>query len=99
MKKLEIIDLIKVDEYSITSKYLQIANSVIREIENGHIHTGDNMPSINELSIELDIARDTVERGYKHLKNIGIIDSVPRRGYYIVNTEFRRPPNVAKNES
>lgn len=94
MKKLEIIDLIKVDEYSITSKYLQIANSVIREIENGHIHTGDNMPSINELSIELDIARDTVERGYKHLKNIGIIDSVPRRGYYIVNTEFRRPLKV-----
>lgn len=94
MKKLEIIDLIKVDEYSITAKYLQIANSVIREIENGHIHTGDNMPSINELSIELDIARDTVERGYKHLKNIGVIDSVPRRGYYIVNTEFRRPLKV-----
>ncbi|MBC7510109.1 MAG: GntR family transcriptional regulator [Ferruginibacter sp.] len=94
MKKLEIIDLIKVDEYSITSKYLQIANCVIREIENGHIHAGDNMPSINELSIELDIARDTVERGYKHLKHIGVIDSVPRRGYYIVNTEFRRPLKV-----
>jgi DNA-binding transcriptional regulator YhcF (GntR family) len=94
MKKLEIIDLIKVDEYSITSKYLQIANSVIREIENGHIRKGDNMPSINELSIELDIARDTVERGYKHLKNIGIVDSVPRRGYYIVNTELRRPLKV-----
>lgn len=94
MKKIEIIDLIKVDEYSITSKYLQIANSVIREIENGHIHTGDNMPSINELSIELDIARDTVERGYKHLKNIGVIDSVSRRGYYIVNTELRRPLKV-----
>ncbi len=80
MKKFNIIDLIKIDEHSITSKYLQIANSVIREIENGNIHAGDNMPSINELSCELDIARDTVERGYKHLKSIGIIDSVPRRG-------------------
>ncbi len=46
MMKLNIIDLIKVDEYSITAKYLQIANSVIREIENGHIQAGDNMPSI-----------------------------------------------------
>lgn len=90
MKKASIIDLIKVDEYSVTSKYLQIANSVIREIENGNIAIGDNMPSINELSIELDIARDTVERGYKHLKQIGVIDSVPRRGYYIINTEFKR---------
>lgn len=94
MKKLNIIDLIKVDEYSITAKYLQIANSVIREIESGGIQAGDNLPSINELSIELDIARDTVERGYKHLKNIGIIDSVPRRGHYIQNTDFHRTLKV-----
>ena len=94
MKKLRIIDLIKVDEYSITSKYLQIANSVIREIKNENIQLGDNLPSINELSIELDISRDTVERGYKHLKNIGIIDSVPRRGYYIKSTEFQNPLKI-----
>jgi DNA-binding transcriptional regulator YhcF (GntR family) len=94
MKKHGIIDLIKIDEYSITPKYLQIVNSVIREIENGHIKMGDNMPSINELSIELDIARDTVERGYKHLKHIGVIDAVPRRGYYIKNIEFRRPLKI-----
>jgi DNA-binding transcriptional regulator YhcF (GntR family) len=94
MIKLEMIDLIKVDEFSITPKYLQIANSVIREIENENMHIGDNLPSINELSIELDIARDTVERGYKHLKNIGVIDAVSRRGYYISNIEFRRSLKV-----
>jgi DNA-binding transcriptional regulator YhcF (GntR family) len=94
MKKLNIIDLIKVDEYSFTSKYLQIANSVIREIKNENIKLGENLPSINELSIELDIARDTVERGYKYLKNIGIVDSVPRRGYYIKSTEFQNPLKI-----
>ena len=94
MKKLTILDLIKVDEYSLTSKYLQIANSIIREIKNEQIQLGDNLPSINELSIELDIARDTVERGYKHLKNIGIIDSVPRRGYYIKSTDFQNPLKI-----
>lgn len=94
MKKIGIIDLIKVDAYSITLKYLQIVNSVIREIKNGNIHVGDIMPSINELSIELDIARDTVERGYKHLKNIGIIDAVPRKGYFIKNVEFREPLKI-----
>lgn len=88
MKKLRMIDLIRVDGYSITPKYLQIVNSVKREIENGKIRKGEKMPSINELSIELDIARDTVERGYKHLKNSGIIDAVPRKGYFIKNIEF-----------
>lgn len=94
MRKPELIDYITIDAYSITPKYLQIVNSVIREIENGHIHVGDNMPSINELSIELDIARDTVERGYKHLRNIGVIDAVPRRGYYIKNIQFKQPLKI-----
>lgn len=84
-----IVDLITVDGYSGTPKYLQIANSIIREIEKGVLKVGENMPSINELSIELDIARDTVERSYKHLKNIGVLDSVPRRGYYVLNAEMR----------
>ena len=94
MKKLTVLDLINVDQFSFTSKYLQIANSIIREIKNENIKLGDNLPSINELSIELDIARDTVERGYKHLKNIGIIDSVPRRGYYIKSTDFQNPLKI-----
>lgn len=94
MKELRITDLITVDPYSGTAKYLQIANAVLKEIQKGRIKAGDNMPSINELSIELDIARDTVERGYKHLKKLGVINAVPRRGYFIENTEFRRPLNV-----
>lgn len=94
MKELKIINLISVDPYSSTSKYLQIANAVLKEIAKGNIKVGDNMPSINDLSIELDIARDTVERGYKHLRKLGVINAVPRRGYFIENTEFRRPLNV-----
>lgn len=93
-KKNSMIDFFRVDEYSVTPKYLQIANSVKREIENGNIHKGENMPSINELSIELDIARDTVERGYKQLKDIGIIDAVPRRGYFIKNIEVLETPKI-----
>ncbi len=94
MKETKIIDLLTVDPYSSTSKYLQIANAVLKQIEKGNIKAGDNMPSINELSIELDIARDTVERGYRHLRKLGVINAVPRRGYFIENTEFRRPLSV-----
>lgn len=94
MKKPEIIDLITIDECSVTPKYLQIVNSVVREIGSGRIKLGQNIPSINELSAELDIARDTVERGYKQLKHIGVVDSLPRRGYYIKNIEFQSPIRV-----
>ncbi|GAO43094.1 GntR family transcriptional regulator [Flavihumibacter petaseus] len=94
MKKLAIIDLIKVDPYSSTAKYLQIVNAVLKEIEKGNIRAGDNMPSINELSIELDVARDTAERGYRQLRKLGVLNAVPRRGYFIENTSFRRPLNL-----
>ncbi len=94
IKKLTLLDLIKVDSYSITSKYLQIVNCVIREIQKGTVSIDDPMPSINELSNELDVARDTVERGYRHLKNLGIIQAIPRQGYFIRSNQFTQPLKV-----
>jgi DNA-binding transcriptional regulator YhcF (GntR family) len=94
MKKLTLLDLVKVDSYSITPKYLQIVNCVIREIQKGTVSIDDPMPSINELSNELDVARDTVERGYKHLKNLGIIQAVPRQGYFIRSDQFSQPLKI-----
>ena len=90
MKRPETIGLIKIDEFSRTPKYLQIANCIIREIENGNIHANESLPSINDLSIELFIARDTVERAYKHLKDLGVIDAVPKRGYFVKDANFRQ---------
>lgn len=94
MKKLTLLDLVKVDSYSITPKYLQIVNCVIREIHKGNVLIDDPMPSINELSNELDVARDTVERGYRHLKTLGIIQAVPRQGYFIRSNQFTQPLKI-----
>ncbi|MDR6786173.1 DNA-binding transcriptional regulator YhcF (GntR family) [Pedobacter africanus] len=90
MKPLNFFDFIHVDEYSSTPKYLQLTNSILSGIESGKIEQGYLLPSINELSYELDISRDTAEKGYKHLKKIGIVGSVPGKGYYIISTAFRR---------
>jgi DNA-binding transcriptional regulator YhcF (GntR family) len=90
MKDQRLIRLIKVDDYSVTAKYLQIAHSITRNVSNGRIAKGDLLPSINELSYELDIARDTVERAYKYLREMGVIDSVPRKGYFIKSTNFKQ---------
>jgi len=85
---------ISIDEYSSTPKYLQLTNSIINAIESGKIAKNFLLPSINEISFHFDISRDTVERGYKQLKKIGIISSVPGKGYYISNIEFRRKIKV-----
>jgi DNA-binding transcriptional regulator YhcF (GntR family) len=90
MKALKFFDYIHVDEYSATPKYLQLTNSILRAIESGVIQKDYLLPSINELSFELDISRDTAEKGYKYLKKIGVVGSVPGKGYYIISTDFRR---------
>lgn len=82
--------LIQVDEYSSTPKYLQLSNSIIVAIEKGKLKKNDVLPSINELSYVLEISRDTAEKGYRYLKSKGIILSVPGKGYYIGQTEFKK---------
>ncbi|MEO6149596.1 MAG: GntR family transcriptional regulator [Mucilaginibacter sp.] len=94
MKPLDIFDHIHMDEYSATPKYLQISNSIMKGINAGKIKNDQLLPSINELSNVLDISRDTAERGYKHLKRIGILGSVPGKGFYIINTDLMQPLKI-----
>ena len=77
---------IDIDLLSATPKYLQISNSIIKAVINGKVQENDIIPSINEFSSELDVSRDTVEKGYRHLKKIGILDSVPGKGFFVKNT-------------
>ena len=87
-------DFISIDEYSATPKYLQLGSAVIHAIEQGHLDKANLLPSINELSVKLEISRDTAEKGYKYLKNLGVINSVPGKGYYISNLEFKQKLKV-----
>ncbi len=90
MRQEDIYKIILVDNYSSTPKYLQLSDSIIEAIEKGTLKKDDILPSINELSYILEISRDTAEKGYKYLKKIGVITSVPGKGYYISNTEFKK---------
>jgi DNA-binding transcriptional regulator YhcF (GntR family) len=82
--------IIYIDEFSATPKYQQLANCIIKAIETQKLQLDDVLPSINELSFEFEISRDTAEKGYRYLKKTGIIGSVPGKGYYIKNTDVKQ---------
>lgn len=86
--------LISIDDQSITPKYVQLTNSILKAIESGKIQKDYLLPSINDLSYELEISRDTAERAYRHLKKLGVIGSVPGKGYFVTQTEFKQPVKV-----
>lgn len=85
---------VHVDEFSSTPKYLQLTNSILNAIEAGKLKKDDIVPSINELSFELEVSRDTAEKGYKHLKKMGVLGSVPGKGYYIMNDNIRQTQRI-----
>ena len=87
MKQSPIVKYVDIDFYSATPKYLQLANCIIKAIREKKIQENDVLPSINELSFEFEISRDTAEKGYKYLKKQGILGSVPGKGYFIRSTE------------
>jgi len=85
---------IELDELSSTPKYLQLAQSVIKAISLGKIRNDEVMPSINEMSFEFDISRDTAEKSYKYLKKLGILGSVPGKGYFVKTTDVKNDIKV-----
>jgi DNA-binding transcriptional regulator YhcF (GntR family) len=83
MKQPIIFKHLFIDYYSATPKYLQLANCIVKAITEGVLKENDVLPSINELSFEFEISRDTAEKGYKHLKKNGVLGSVPGKGYFV----------------
>ena len=88
------LKILRIDEYSITPYYAQIYNSILRAIEEKVIDKDDVLPSINDLSIALDISRNTITRAYNDLKKIGVINSIPGKGYFISNTRVDQSVKV-----
>lgn len=85
---------IRIDSNSRIPKYQQIVNSIIEDIEKGHLEVGQKIPSINEISEEYYLSRDTVEKAYNNLKEKKIIISAKGKGYYVARALFSSQINV-----
>lgn len=66
-----------------TSKIKTLADAISNAVMQGELKAGDNLPSINEASADYGVSRDTVFKAYKSLKERGVIDSNPMKGYYV----------------
>ena len=79
---------IVIDSNSVETKLQQLINELLRVIQT-QCSEGDVLPSVNTLSKELNVSRDTVFKAYRELKNRNIVASNPTKGYY-VNHEINK---------
>ena len=82
------LQFININEQSKVPKYEQIVNSILTAISNGDVVLNQKLPSVNQLLIEYDVSRDTIVHAYDNLKKRKIIESVPGKGYYIINDQL-----------
>lgn len=94
MTSKKVLSYIEVKQNSRIPKYKQIVNSILTNIANGNFSVNDRIPSINELSEEFYLSRDTVEKAYNLLKSKKVISSIPGKGSYISSTELVSKINV-----
>ncbi len=70
-------------------KYQQIVDEIIDRIQQGILKRGDQLPTINEITASLGVARMTVIRAYEELRERGIVAAQHGKGYYIASTNVR----------
>ena len=65
--------------------YEQIIEYYRKFITLGVISKGEKMPSCRELAIKIGVNHKTVERAYNELSKMGLIESIPKKGYFVTN--------------
>ena len=63
--------------------YDQIADNFRRQIRAGVLRCGDKLPSVRELSAQLTINPNTIQRAYRELEQEGWIESTPGKGSFV----------------
>ena len=69
------------------SKVEQLTTALSKAIAHQQIKQGQQLLSISCLAKQLSISRDTVEKSYKRLRDMGCIESVPNRGYFVIEPQ------------
>jgi DNA-binding transcriptional regulator YhcF (GntR family) len=95
MTTIDVLKRLSVNPGSAVPKYLQLADSIVSCVREGSFTKGMLMPSINELSDELEVSRPTAQKAYKHLQHIKVMDSVPGKCYFITGNTSKSPLQIA----
>ncbi len=74
--------VVNINKHSSVPKYIQVADSIAKDIMNGKIEKEQRMPSINELSDSCSLSRDTIEKAYKILQDRDLVFPVKGVGNF-----------------
>ena len=77
--------------------YVQIIDRFRDQISAGVLASGDKLPSVRELAVQLSINPNTIQRSYRQLEAEGWIATVPGKGCFVCGApaSANRPDRLA----
>ncbi|MFZ0532244.1 MAG: GntR family transcriptional regulator [Anaerolineales bacterium] len=89
---------IRIDKNSRVPIYDQIKEQIKGLIHAGQIKTGDQLPTIRELSVELSVNFNTVALAYRDLVNEGVIITERGKGTFVASTPGVEEMQIIRTE-
>lgn len=75
--------------------YQQLVDAIRLAIKKETLHSGQQLPTVQELTQALGIARGTVKRAYDELEHAGLIEKVQGRGTFV---SYRHDNSASRKE-
>ncbi len=66
--------------------FLQIADTLSKQVLDGKLNAGDRVPSVRDLAVEVEVNRNTVMRSYSYLQEKGIFENRRGVGFFVADT-------------
>ena len=80
--------------------YRQLTDSIRSAVKKGLLSSGQQLPTVQELSTRLGVARGTIKRAYDELERAGFVYTVPAKGCFVAprNVELLREEHLRRIE-
>lgn len=75
--------MIEINENSSTPIYQQIYDNLLRLIVLKVLESGDKLPSVRELALQIKINPNTIQKAYKALEHDGYVVSMKGKGNFV----------------
>lgn len=87
-----------IDNQSRQAVYEQIIAQVEKYVLSEILTSGDKMPSVRKLSLELNVNPNTVQRAYTELERSGVLVIAPGRGAFVSDSGLTVLRTVRRQE-
>ena len=86
--------IIRIDELSDVPIYQQLRNQIVMGISSGELKSGEQLPTVRNLALEMGINTMTVSKAYQLLKTEGYIMTDRKNGARI-RTEIKKEASIS----